>query len=506
MPRGRSYEVCPRQILSDTGGASYRLGVTVDRSTDRTTIARGDTGARRLPAVLGLQLLHVIGAGGEGQVWAAATPDGDERALKLIRPDVLTDPETFARRSHDLARIDDPALVRVHRAAVLTSGEWTGWGAMVMDLVDGDCLDRARLGAAAFADLARLATALDRLHAGEWSRGEPLVHRDVKPSNLIRTPDDDIVLVDPSSLRTVGGDMTFVGTPVFVAPEVVTGRFGPPADVYSFAATLVALHSGARGDELAELLAAPLELDVPQTVIAALSVHPEQRPTHCVDLVDPEALTVTVVGRRPRVPAPPDEDAPSPQTTRTWLRLGLLSAAAVPLFAGLLLMVPLLALTGIAVTAGLLALEPELRNPSLTWLPLAGARWLGWTLDTDDDERDRVVATVHGALLLPLLPVAGVLAGLGERMVVWGTVGQIAGVAVVLALALVWMAVTTAGHADSGLAPIRVMLVPAWVGGVFVQAFARVAGAVISVLDARDDRTRDGDDRDSKRTEEPPGE
>jgi hypothetical protein len=503
------YEIFSHQILPEQGGARYRLGVTVDGSTDRTTVARGDTGARRLPVVLGLQLLHVIGAGGEGQVWAATEPGGSERALKLIRPDVLTDPDTFARRSRDLARIDDPALVRVHRAEVLASGEWTGWGAMVMDLVDGVSLDRMRLGAAAFADLARLATALDRLHAGEWSRGEPLVHRDVKPSNLIRTPDDEIVLVDPSSLRTVGGDMTFVGTPVFVAPEVVTGRFGPPADVYSFAATLVALHSGARGDELAELLAQPSKLDVPQAVISALSDRPDERPTHCVDLIDPEALTVTVVGRRPRIPTTPVEDAdapPPPQTARTWWRLGLLSVAAVPLFAGLLLMMPLVALAGISVTAALLALEPALRNPSLAWLPLAGARWLAWTLDTDDDERDRVTATVHGALLLPLLPVAGVLAGLGERMVGLGTVGQIAGVAVVCALALVWMAVTTAGHADSGLAPIRVMLFPAWVGGVFVQAFARVAGAVIAALDAHDDRSSDADQRDARGTEEPPGE
>jgi hypothetical protein len=495
----------PRQILPECGGAGYRLGVTVDGSTDRTTVARGDTGARRLPVVLGLQLRHVIGAGGEGQVWAAATPDGIERALKLIRPDVLTDPKTFARRSRHLARIDDPALVRVHRSAVLTSGEWAGWGAMVMDLVDGVCLDRMRLGAAAFADLARLATALDRLHAGAWSRGEPLVHRDIKPSNLIRTPEDEIVLVDPSSLRSVGGEMTFVGTPVFVAPEVVTGRFGPPADVYSFAATLVALHSGARGDELAELLAEPENLDVPQAVVSALSDRPDERPAGCAELVDPEALTVTVVGRTPHAPDALDEDAASPQTARTWWRLGLLSVAAVPLFVGLLLMLPLLTLAGLATTAALLVLEPELRDPSLAWLPLACARWLAWTLQTDDDERERVIATVYGALLLPLLPVLGVLVGLGERMVVLGTVGQIAGVAVVCALALVWMAVTTAGHVDSGLSPIRVMLFPAWVGGVFAQAFARVAGALIAALDAHDDRAGDTG-RDARKTKEPPSE
>jgi hypothetical protein len=481
--------VIPRQILSKSSGAGYRRDVTVEGSTDRTTVARGDTGALRLPVVLGLQLRHVIGSGGEGQVWAATESGGAVRALKLIRPDVLTDPATFARRSRDLARIDDPALVHVHRAAVLTAGEWAGWGAMVMDLVDGSSLDRVRLGAAAFADLARLATALDRLHVGEWSNGEPLVHRDIKPANLIRTPHDDIVLVDPSSLRSVGGDMTFVGTPVFVAPEVVTGRFGPPADVYSFAATLVALHSGARGDELAELLSDPWSLDIPQAVVSALSDRPQDRPTRCEELVDPDALTVTVVRRV----AHQHQAEMRPQTARTWWRLGLLSAAAVSLFVGLLLMIPLLTLAGVAVTAGLLVVDPAFRDRSVVWLPLACARWLAWTLQTDDDERDRVVATVHGALLLPLLPVAGVLVGLGERMVVLGTVGQIAGVAVICALALVWIAVMTAGRVDSGLSPIRVMLFPAWVGGVFAQALARVAAALADVLETR---TADTDEED----------
>ena len=172
-----------------------------------------------------------------------------------------------------------------------------------------------------------------------------------------------------------------------------------------------------------------------------------------------------------------------------------------PLFVGLVLMLPLLALAGIAVTGGMLALDPALRDRSVAWLPLACARWLAWTLQSDDDERDRVVATVHGALLLPLLPVAGVLLGLGERMVVWGTVGQIAGVAVVCALALAWTTVVTAGHVDSSLSPVRIMLFPAWVAGVFAQALARVAGALVDALEAN---TADTDENESTRDDKEP--
>jgi hypothetical protein len=291
--------------------------------------------------------------------------------------------------------------------------------------------------------------------------------------------------------------MTFVGTPLFVAPEVVSGRFGPPADIYSFAATLIALHSGARGDELAALLADPWALDIPQAVVAAMSARPEDRPGRCSDLVDPEALTVTVVSRTEHPQTSWRDTTPSPQTSRTWWRLGLLSAAAVPLFAGLLLTLPLLAVAGVAVTAGLLALDPTLRDPWLVWLPLACARWLAGTLQTDDAERDRISATVYGALLVPLLPVAGAVAGLGERMVVLGTVTQIAGVMVICGLTLVWTAVITAGRADSSLSPVRIILFPAWVAGMFTLALTRVILAVVDALSPHDAGEEGGDQKQS---------
>lgn len=460
--------------------------MTVEGSTDRTKIARRRA-ARVLPTVLGLQLRHPIGTGGEGEVWAAAGRDGVVRAVKLIRPEVMTEPVTFARRAEALARIEDPALVRVHLARVLPTGEWAGWGAMVMDLVDGEPLDHVRLGTAAYAELEPLALALDRLHDGAWSDGDPLVHRDVKPSNLIRTPDDRIVLVDPSSLRSVGGDMTYVGTPLFVAPEVPSGRFGPAADVYSFAATLLALHSGARGDELAGLLADPEALDLPDAVVRALSSAPGDRPERCADLVD---TTDTVVVRA----VAPDELDGVPQTQRTWWRLGLLTLAVLPVVGGLLAPAPALVLAGLAAVAGLLALDPALRDSSLVWLPLACARWLARSLQTDDDERERVTATVHGALLVPFVPLAGVAAGMGSRMVVYGTVGQIAGVCLICALALVWAVVATADGGARRLSVARVALAPVWIVGLLAQALVRVVVAVNDALRAAEERSAEAAD------------
>jgi hypothetical protein len=451
--------------------------VTAEGSTHKTSILRRRGDARRLPTVLGLQLLHLLGSGGEGEVWAAADRDGTVHAVKLIRPDVVAEPVTFGQRAEALARIDDPAFVRVLRARVLGTGDWAGWGAMVMELVDGEPLDDAHLGARAFADLEPLALALDRLHDGVWSDGEPMVHRDVKPANLVRTDDDRVVLVDPSSLRAVGGDMTYVGTPLYVAPEVPAGHVGPAADVYSLAATLLALHSGARGRVLADLLASPDELDVPEGVARALSPAPDERPERCADLVD---TTHTVVVRADADPAtrPPT----GPQTSRTWWRLGLLAAAAAPLAVGLLLTIPVVAIGALLAVAALVALDPALRDPGLAWLPLSVARWLARTLETDDGERERVEETVHGALLLPLLPLVGYVVGLGPQLVVYGTIGQIAGVLTVCAVAATWYALATADPMAPATSPARIAVLPLWVAGTFAAAVTRVAVALDDAL------------------------
>ena len=144
--------------------------------------------------------------------------------------------------------------------------------------------------------------------------------------------------------------MTYVGTPLFVAPEVLTGRFGPPADVYSFAATLLALHSGARGDALAAMLAQPDALDVPEPMVDALSSDPGDRPLRCTDLVD---STRTIVVRATAEAARPVTGAVA-QTSRTWWRLGLLSAAVLPIVTGLVLPSPTVVVAGIVALAGLL--------------------------------------------------------------------------------------------------------------------------------------------------------
>jgi predicted ATPase/class 3 adenylate cyclase len=116
---------------------------------------------------------------------------------------------------------------------------------VVMDYVEGESLEQivARRGApglvpsAVLGYLRPLAAALDHLHSHE----PPIVHGDVKPANVLVAPDGRVVLVDFGLADHQGS----AGTPGFVAPEVAAGApLAPPADVFGFAATVVALLTG----------------------------------------------------------------------------------------------------------------------------------------------------------------------------------------------------------------------------------------------------------------------
>jgi hypothetical protein len=126
---------------------------------------------------------------------------------------------------------------------------------LVTTKIEGESLAaiRARGGTLDEAEVARmlrdLGDALGYLHG----RSPPIVHRDVKPGNIIRTPSGRYVLVDFGAVQArlrPGGGSTVVGTFGFMAPEQFQGRARPTSDVYGAGATALAMLTGVEPEDL----------------------------------------------------------------------------------------------------------------------------------------------------------------------------------------------------------------------------------------------------------------
>ena len=160
--------------------------------------------------------------------------------------------ERFLHEARCLARINHPGLVSVHEV-----GELEGLFFYVMDLVDGSTLAEAvEEGPLPEAEVARVADGL--LGALSVAHEAGIVHRDVKPSNVIRA-DGRVILVDfgiattmpmPEGIHAedsgrLTADGTFVGTPAYAAPEQLAGRVDDPrSDVFSAAAVIFEMATG----------------------------------------------------------------------------------------------------------------------------------------------------------------------------------------------------------------------------------------------------------------------
>ena len=194
--------------------------------------------------VAGHRIERLVGRGGMGVVYAAVDVTLDRTvALKLIAPELAAEHgfrSRFIAESRIAASIDHPNVVPIHRA-----GEEDGVLFLAMRLVDGADLrtiverDGPLAPERAAAILAQVAAALAAAHA----RG--LVHRDVKPANVLVAADDHCYLTDFGLVKdlaaTAGATQTgeVLGTLDYVAPERIQGRAtGPWSDVYALGCVL----------------------------------------------------------------------------------------------------------------------------------------------------------------------------------------------------------------------------------------------------------------------------
>ena len=226
------------------------------------------------PTFAGLELMEPLGEGGMGTVYRARHVKLDRVvAVKFLSKEFSALPELKARFTFEaraLAKVKHPNVVQVFDA-----GEEDGEAWLVMELVEGGTL-ASRIPLVpreAVRVVSAVCEALQAVHdAG-------LVHRDVKPENVLLTPSGEVKLSDFGIAReTKSAGLTrpgaAMGTPGFVAPEVLSGEPATTrADVYAVGAMLRQVLTGQA--PLGEGAALPGGLDA--IVRRAMSSAPEAR-------------------------------------------------------------------------------------------------------------------------------------------------------------------------------------------------------------------------------------
>jgi ABC-type multidrug transport system ATPase subunit len=243
------------------------------REIDATAIRPGGTvpvsGTGPTPFTLGQKLndrytlIESIGAGGFGYVFRARDELlGRDVALKTLSTRRLAeDEDQLLEEARTIAKLDHPHIVPIYDVGVTGGVTW-----MAMKLIDGQGLERilatqGRLdGARAVSIAEQAALALDHAHR----RG--IIHRDVKPSNILVSKRDDgaehVWLADFGIAKiltgkTTTGESLIAGTPSYMAPEQITGkRVDARTDIFALGCITAEMVTGRRcfpGDTFSEL-------------------------------------------------------------------------------------------------------------------------------------------------------------------------------------------------------------------------------------------------------------
>jgi serine/threonine protein kinase len=272
-------------------------------------------------AVGNYELVEMIAEGGMGMVYKGRHREsGQFVAVKILSPQMASNEvllKRFEKEYNTAQKLDHPNIVRA-----LEFGKVNGNPYLVMEYVEGETLGQrvTRLGPMAEKDairiVAQVAQGLQRAHK------EKLVHRDVKPDNILVTKEGVAKLADLGLVKEVEADLNLtrtgrgLGTPHFMAPEQFKNakNADPRCDIYSLGATLYMIVTGqmpfqSQGPLDAYMKKIENKITPPRSIVPtiserldwairrSMSADPDQRPANCREFV--EDLT----GRSLRKPA-----------------------------------------------------------------------------------------------------------------------------------------------------------------------------------------------------------
>ena len=190
------------------------------------------------------QVLGVLASSRHGRTYRASGPAGLVALKELVFALVPTveQLDAFEREARVLAALSHPSIPRFVES--FRAGEGAGLRLyLAQELVEGEPLS-ARLGGALFTEDEARELARQTLEILQYLHAQGVVHRDVKPANLIRRTHGSLALVDYGAARAVEGvthGATLVGTYGYMPPEQLGGTVDATSDLYALGATLVHL-------------------------------------------------------------------------------------------------------------------------------------------------------------------------------------------------------------------------------------------------------------------------
>ncbi len=212
------------------------------------------------------RIVRPLGSGAQGDLFEAVRDDIQRRvAIKVARSSSQDAAERLTREARILARLEHPGLAQVYELGHTPDGA----PFLAMELIEGDSLQEELDEVGRFEPVDAVRAMVEALDILAVTHSEGVLHRDVKPANLIRARPDrhghrrvrlvdfGIGVVDDD--RRITGATELIGTPAYIAPERLTPHLGPDprVDVYSAGVTLFVLLTGTlpyvgRGRELFE--------------------------------------------------------------------------------------------------------------------------------------------------------------------------------------------------------------------------------------------------------------
>ena len=196
----------------------------------------------------GIKVLRLIGEGGMSRVYLASREADDEPlVVKILRSEVVADKTALARFMEEYAMVE--RIQSRHVARIYSHGTSEGHAYLVMEFFDGGDLNR-RLGGKALRGDEALQLFRELMFALGDIHEKNILHRDLKPQNLMFRADGSLAIVDfgiakhiDSVGRTAHGEI--VGTPRYMSPEQVQGRtLDLRTDIYSAGVLLYQMLTG----------------------------------------------------------------------------------------------------------------------------------------------------------------------------------------------------------------------------------------------------------------------